>query len=355
MQITAVATDGVIRLVFRRHLLFLVIVAIYSAIIWSIPAPYSRSVGDTSLAVVARNFAVTIPQVICIVLIWRLFYATYVVKPADRMAWMKEDVLSVLRDRERMASGLVATIIASVGLATYGRGKSLIPHLNAFSWDEAFMQLDSTLHLGIQPFEMLHGLFTNSIVLNLVAHNYSFWFALLFFVLYSTCFVRPDSPARMQYLIAFVLTWGIGGNLMATLFSSAGPVYYQRLGLGDTFQPLMQILQNKAGPALISVFELQERLWALYQRTESFSVISAFPSMHVATSTLMAIVAFQFRRWAGLLMSVFAALIMIGSVLLGWHYAVDGYAGALVALLSWKFAGWLIRSPVGPFATAEAG
>jgi membrane-associated phospholipid phosphatase len=65
--------------------------------------------------------------------------------------------------------------------------------------------------------------------------------------------------------------------------------------------------------------------------------------MHVASSVLMAIVAFQFSRLLGMLMSFFAMGIMIGSVLLGWHYAVDGYAGALIAASCWGAAGWLVR------------
>ena len=36
-----------------------------------------------------------------------------------------------------------------------------------------------------------------------------------------------------------------------------------------------------------------------------------------------------------------AGVIMIGSVLLGWHYAVDGYLGALIAWGAWRVGLWL--------------
>ena len=39
----------------------------------------------------------------------------------------------------------------------------------------------------------------------------------------------------------------------------------------------------------------------------------------------------------------FAALIFVGSIHLGWHYAIDGYAGAAVALFGWWAAGRLVR------------
>ena len=66
--------------------------------------------------------------------------------------------------------------------------------------------------------------------------------------------------------------------------------------------------------------------------------ISAMPSMHVATSVLIAFYAATHARWAGWFCWIFAALIMIGSVHLGWHYAVDGYFGAAIAWMAWTIA-----------------
>ena len=354
MQISAVETEGTMRLALRRHSLLVAIVGLYAAIIWSMPAPQSGEDNIRLLSAAVQNLSKRVPEILGTILIWRLFYATYVVKPVNRMAWLREDILTFLRNREGLVSGLVATLAVSVGFATFGRGKSLIPLFNEFSWDHAFMQLDKSLHLGFHPYEILYGIFPSSQMVNFLAYNYSFWLSVLFFVMYTTCFVRSDSPARMQFLFAMLLAWAVGGNLIATVFSSAGPVYFERLGLGQTFAPLDQLLQDRSGRALRGVFALQDKLWEMYAMPESFSVISAFPSMHLATSTLMAIIAFKYRRWAGILMSIFAGLIMVGSVMLGWHYAVDGYAGALVAVLSWKASGWIIRSPIGPFPTNPA-
>jgi membrane-associated phospholipid phosphatase len=88
---------------------------------------------------------------------------------------------------------------------------------------------------------------------------------------------------------------------------------------------------------------LQERLWVNYQQAlanpETYNVllyegIAAFPSLHVAVVALFAIFLFHVNRWAGWTMTVYAAIIELGSVLLGWHFAVDGYAGiALVIVL----------------------
>ncbi len=98
------------------------------------------------------------------------------------------------------------------------------------------------------------------------------------------------------------------------------------------------------------MLETQSLLWSFYSAPQSINAISAFPSMHVASTTLMAILGFALSRWVGLALTAFAVCIMIGSVLLGWHYAVDGYVGAAIAVLCWKLSGWLIRSRLGPFA-----
>lgn len=70
-------------------------------------------------------------------------------------------------------------------------------------------------------------------------------------------------------------------------------------------------------------------------------------SMHVASSVLMAIFLYQRALWLGRLVAVFAMAMMIGSVLLTWHYAVDGCAGAVIAVICWVVAGWLVRAVYG--------
>lgn len=76
--------------------------------------------------------------------------------------------------------------------------------------------------------------------------------------------------------------------------------------------------------ALGSFFHLaQDIVWSGYIGATPGSLgISAFPSMHVAMAVLFALYATRRSRLAGLLMWAFAAIIMVGSVVLGWHYAV---------------------------------
>jgi hypothetical protein len=60
--------------------------------------------------------------------------------------------------------------------------------------------------------------------------------------------------------------------------------------------------------------------------------------MHVAMAVLIALVAWARHRAAGAALWLYAAVIMVGSVALAWHYAVDGYVGGLMAWATWRLS-----------------
>jgi hypothetical protein len=77
----------------------------------------------------------------------------------------------------------------------------------------------------------------------------------------------------------------------------------------------------------------QTLLWDSYTgKVYPYLGISAFPSMHNALAALLALVAWRMHRVLGIMMTIFAGLILLGSVHLAWHYAVDSYAGILIAM-----------------------
>jgi membrane-associated phospholipid phosphatase len=83
--------------------------------------------------------------------------------------------------------------------------------------------------------------------------------------------------------------------------------------------------------------ENQEGLWENYQvgRWLPFGGISAMPSIHVAIAVLYVFIAFDLRKSLGFIFCGYLLAIQIGSVMLGWHYAVDGYFGAGMAFVIW--------------------
>lgn len=337
----------------QRHALLAGIVLVYFSISRLISVNTAASIQDDKAFGMFLGFLTDVPMMIFFVLFWRLLKLTYIDSAPSRFVSLKLEVRSFLSDHDRLVGGLMATGIMVATMVAFAQLKNLIPVLNPYSWDEYFMHLDRSLHFGVQPYRIAHAVLGWNITITLISGMYNFWLFMMYFVLLGACFMRSDSQFRMQFLIAFVFTWAIGGNLLATIFSSAGPAYYALLGLGDNYADLFAILHKHAETGGITVVHSQDLLWQLHSGKVSINAISAFPSMHVASSVLMAIFLSHVSRPLGIAASVFALCIMIGSVLLGWHYAVDGYAGALIATIAWFVAGWLVRSVRIPRATGQ--
>jgi membrane-associated phospholipid phosphatase len=188
---------------------------------------------------------------------------------------------------------------------------------------------------------------------------YMAWFGLLF-VFFFWASWSSARVLRQRALIAFLLMWIGAGTTTAWWASSAGPCYYGHVVAGvDPYEPLIARLDAVASErgGLKARFN-QKGLWELRRADEwgYFAGISAMPSLHVAIAVLIALVAAQRSRLLGFLLALYAVVIQIGSVILAWHYAVDGYVGALLAVLCWKAAGALVREPAlaaTPFQSVE--
>jgi membrane-associated phospholipid phosphatase len=328
---------------FRSHALLMGLVSAYLATAYSMNYLHRVSVADEKAVGLFLAFLTNVPMMIFFILFYRLLQLTYVDRDPDRFARLKQDVMAFVLNRNRIKGGILAVLLMAGMLVAFAQMKNLIPVLNPFVWDEYFMHLDKVLHFGMHPFELTHAVFGWEYTVSFFTGLYNLWLFLMYFVLFGACFMRHDSPLRMQFLIAFVLTWAIGGNLIATVFSSAGPVYYANLGLGDAYAHLQNLLQSHSQIADLTVVNTQNLLWNWHTQEPQVNAISAFPSMHVASSVLMAIFLRHASRLLGLFAIFFAVGIMIGSVLLGWHYAVDGYAGAIIAAACWKLSGWMVR------------
>ena len=262
--------------------------------------------------------------------------------PAALGAKLRDDYLSP----ERVSNGLHAAAFMTLYMVGYTFMKRAIPLAVPFSWDDAFMRWDKALHFGTHPFEWLAPVLEAPWVTFLLNVNYNAWFFVMFACWFWQGCGRADSPLRQRFLLGFTLTWFLGTCVLGTVFSSVGPCFYGRLLPGpDPYAPLMAWLATANAEYPIWSLTIMDQLWANYLTgTGVVNGISAMPSMHVGTSVLFALLGFASGRKAtAWLLAAFAALIMVGSVHLGWHYAIDGYAGAAVAVFGWWAAGCLVR------------
>ncbi len=242
---------------------------------------------------------------------------------------------------ERLLHALPAMLLIPIFASSFTVFKAAIPRLHAYTWDATLSSWDMALHGGMAPWERLQPLLGHPLVTGLLNFAYHFWFFLFYAVLYWLILDTRRPLLRMQFLLSFALTWIVLGSLMAVLFASVGPCYYGHLHASDPYAPLMAYLHEANQHVPIWALQVQEMLWQGYQSKGANGElgISAMPSMHVATAVLMAIMGWRVNRAAGLALTTFAVLILLASIHLGWHYAVDGYAGAVGAALVWHLVG----------------
>jgi hypothetical protein len=184
---------------------------------------------------------------------------------------------------------------------------------------------------------------------------YISWFPVLFTTIFVTAFQPEPSMYRHRVAISIILAWSIAGIALATLFASAGPVYFSNVtGAPNPYQPMLDYLKEVDARYGLSALNIQAELWRHFTETPSASLISAFPSVHVTFASLLACVCYRLNFWLRYLSIAYAVIIFAGSIWLGWHYSADGYAGALIAIASWKAARYVTGWYHGPGAFERA-
>lgn len=324
----------------NRLLLALVMVPVFCAFVVSLKlsVPFEVNMLNWMLSLLGA----IVPAFLIVLMLARFVHLALVIRPKRPTQFMLMDAKRVFLDADRMITGTLSLMLFIVFFSAFSFLKFAIPFINPFSWDVTFAEWDRALHFGVDPYRIVMGFIGTPLVTTVVNAFYHGWLFLVYFAVLAACYTKVDRVKAYTYLVAFVLTWFIGGTVVATLLSSAGPVYYQALGFGTTFTPLLDTLQEYNQVSPVWALNVHEMLWEGYVADGQARGISAMPSMHVASSALLMFYAYSWKRWAGHLMAVFCMVIMIGSVMLAWHYAIDGYLGFLIAIICWKTARILV-------------
>lgn len=293
-------------------------------------------------------FQVLVPVFMILIMFSNFLYLAIWVRPQNPLQRFLADARETLLDPERLLTGGMAILSISVFSGSFTFLKDCIPLIIPFSWDPYFAELDRALHGGYDPYVLVMQFFGTPFLTTFLNAAYHFWFFLLYFIIFMCCFWKGRIELRHTFLVANILTWTIGGNFLATVFSSAGPVYFDFFDYGADFIPLVDKLHEFAETSPVWALDVHQMLLDGYQDNGVVRGISAMPSMHVATSVLMAIFGFSLHRWVGWVLTTFAVIIMIGSVHLAWHYAIDGYLSIAIAIGCWWLARKLVRRQAYP-------
>lgn len=218
-----------------------------------------------------------------------------------------------------LVRALTIALLAGTALALHGWAKSMMPLIVDFWADPPLADLDAAI-FGRDPWPW----FRSDWLMPVYGYVYLLWFPITFVTLGFVAFSRRDhSPV----VVAFLATLVIGGTIGQYLLPSAGPIFYERIGLGPRFAEL--VATNH-----FSFNRVSDYLWLHHQARDAAigTGISAMPSVHVALATWTACAAFRLWRPLAIPAAVYAAGIWAASIASGWHYSTDGLAGAIIAL-----------------------
>jgi hypothetical protein len=226
-------------------------------------------------------------------------------------------------NRARFTAVSVGLVFATLHGIAFNWSKSMLPFVVPFWADKPLADMDEAL-FGMAAWEWAYRITGSGSEAFRLA--YVAWLPIAIALPVAVICMRA-SQRKAVLLTAYLLTWIIGG-VLAFIFSSAGPLFYGPLGLGDRFLTLHQQAHLDTIPTVAAY------LWDNYQNLNASpgAGISAFPSLHVAMACWFGLV---LRHWAGW---IFAGLIFFGSFLLGWHYFLDAPAGVAIAWAAYALA-----------------
>lgn len=214
--------------------------------------------------------------------------------------------------------------------------KSSISLFADYSWDVAFTRWDQLLHVG-DAWRLIHPILGFPIATFIVNVFYNLWIVVIYA---ATLFfgLRMQAPIlRQRFLLSYFLCWSLLGVAGAIGLASVGPAFAAPLLGQDHFEPLMLYLDEANRHYRILSVEVQAKLVTEFR--EGFrglgAGITAMPSMHVSMVFLFFLAFRHISLLAAWISGAFFIIILMGSVHLGYHYAIDGYVSIIATGVIW--------------------
>lgn len=222
--------------------------------------------------------------------------------------------------RERVVHNRAQLKIVALGLAVVipmhsssNITKQQLNHLYPFWADRMLADWDLAI-FGTDPGRWLHSVLGPTGV-GVLDFAYTLWFPVNALCLIMCLFYR-----RKRLVLTYFLLWGFCAPMGQVLVSSAGPLFWPYLDYGSRYDELISDLSF--GPVFGARY-----LWITFTGdiVRFGAGIAAVPSLHVAGAAWVAACSYRTRLMP--LGALYFILVSIGSVALGWHYAVDGIIG----------------------------
>ena len=195
--------------------------------------------------------------------------------------------------------------------------------------DPALFRIETALHFGVNPGRFLQGLFPYPTLWRALGAYYGvfLWTVMAGLAWFGAALSVRD---RARFAAGFTFLW-IFGAWFYFAVPSLGPCFV----LKDDYTEVRAAMPAQSA-TMDLLFAHYGRIRSLHRHPEGFDIspylgVAAMPSLHVGAQAFLVFFA---RRRSKALFALFAALTAVTfftSVVSGWHYAIDGYAGILLA------------------------
>lgn len=280
----------------------------------------------------------------------------------NRRRGVDQSVTDIVRDfvRTRIVPGwglpFLTPILTAVLVGTaYNIFKQRMLPESGYGFDTFLAAVDRRL-FGTDPWQLTHALLPSAEATRFIDLAYHPYFFPMTMGIAICTFLPLASRQRLRHTLAYAMLTIVPTSLVAWTIPAVGPCFeafyhhnMQFVGLTDTLAA-QQAAVIAAGHAPLESVVAQAKLQSLFNAPgiADGGGIAALPSMHNALSTLFLCFAVGFdRRWLWGAVP-YAALILFGSVHLGWHYAIDGIVGIGLAFLMWRVAGPIADAGLAP-------
>lgn len=241
------------------------------------------------------------------------------------------ELLTTYRSAGWIIDTVRLAIFSGIWVHLYGWIKLTTPMLHPRLFDQQLWNLDRAICFGYEPNVFFLTLFSASPVLHVIDWTYAGLFFASLNIVAIFIASAPDRRMRICFMNSNTMLWLVGAWLYVAV-PALGPAYR----FPGVWLPLAPILTETQfyQRLLISNYTSVLAWMRGAQRPVNILLgVAAFPSLHVGFQMLAFLWMRRVTKWGGTLFGIFAVFIFIGSIVTGWHYLIDGIAGAVLAWL----------------------
>jgi len=301
-----------------------IILADFAVVLWLIRKRALLGLDAARILRECSAFAISVSTLVLGALVLRSLLAG---RHTPRRAWIR--LIAATRPFPLLDLARFVLFVSLTSFA-YSWLKVILPLLRPdVLFDDVLYRVETALHFGVNPGRFLQSLFPYAVLWQ----KLDGWYATFIYSVMGgmAWFVSVLSTReRARFAMGFSLLWILGGWwYLAT--PSLGPAFV----LKDDYADVRAAMPMQSA-VMDVLYAHYGRVRAFHRHLEGTDIhpylgIAAMPSLHVAAQAFFAFFARRRSRVLFLLYAAATAITMFAAVVSGWHYAIDVYAGLLLA------------------------